>query len=510
MSSANTFCPFIMRKKSPHLFPSNIKICIVSMLVGINSLYGLVGSSSFTVNEGNSTSPTYYIASAPLSQLSVYSGSVASSDNSNARLTFNVDSNASGANDYPFEGISAFVPNVQIPVCRVSISSGIVDNNTSVTWLDEGGSVGFDTNKPGFNSTYPPEVILYDADYNDTAEVNATVNSDGKLTGLSVLAQGQGYESTPRVYIVAGPHFVKITDQGSDFNGMVFLIKDNTRTTLDLDLSRLGTNDSQNVSDYFPNGTQIEVIPASTLGSLIGIDHQSNTFPSGWTVGLPNAADWIYLWDVDFGGYVPYFFLDNSLTSRGYSRGWHKNNDSRAGLMNHAVIYPDESFLITKRSSGSVTFEFEGEIETEDKNLFLPESGNQILAKNPYGADLMLAELIPSTMITNKDGNASLFRAGTTNENGDLVTFLTSGEWKQFWYNQSHGNVAVTKVHNVGVRRPLTAADANATSMDGDDFFIGNGSVASMVRCNANGDANATGLYTKLTLASIPSAVLEN
>ena len=49
--------------------------------------------------------------------------------------------------------------------------------------------------------------------------------------------------------------------------------------------------------------------------------------------------------------------------------------------MNHAVIYPDESFLITKRSSGSVTFEFEGEIETEDKNLFLPESGNQILAK---------------------------------------------------------------------------------------------------------------------------------
>ena len=320
MSSANTFCPFIMRKKSPHLFPSNIKICIVSMLVGINSLHGLVGSSSFTVNEGNSTSPTYYIASAPLSQLSVYSGSVASSDNSNARLTFNVDSNASGANDYPFEGISAFVPSVQVPVCRVSISSGIVDNNTSVVWLDEGGSVGFDTNKPGFNSTYPPEVILYDADYNVTAEVNASVNSDGKLTGLSVLEQGQGYESTPSVYIVAGPHFVKITDQGSDFNGMVFLIKDNTRTTLDLDLSRLGTNDSQNVSDYFPNGTQIEVIPASTLGSLIGVDHQSNTFPSGWTVGLPNAADWIYLWDVDFGGYVPYFFLDNSLTSRGYSR----------------------------------------------------------------------------------------------------------------------------------------------------------------------------------------------
>ena len=464
--------------------------------------FGLVGSTSFTVSEGNSSYPTYYIASAPLSKLSVFSGSVASTDNSNARLTFAVDSNESGANEYPFEGVSAFVPNVQMPVCRVSVSSGSVDTNASVVWLDEGGSVGFDTNKPGFNSSYPPEIMLYDAENNTSAEVNATINSAGKLTGLTVVNQGEGYTSTPKVLIVAGPHFVKITEPSSEYNGMVFLIKDNNQTALDLDLSRLGTNDSQNVSHYFPDGTQVEVIPATTLGTLIGVDHQSSPYPTNWTAGLPNVADWIYLWDVDFGGYVPYFFLDSSLTSGGYSRGWHKKNDSRAGLSNHAVIYPDESFLIAKRSSGNVTFEFEGEIDTDDKKLLLPESGNQILAKNPYGADMMLAELIPSTMIAPKDGNASLFRAGTTSEDGDLVTFLAGSGWEQFWYDHNHGNTSVTAMHEIGTRRPLES-DVNATSMDADDFCIDSGTVLTMERSDSTGDTTSTDkTFTKITLDS--------
>jgi hypothetical protein len=496
-----------MKPKRTSFAIVHYSIFTIFLLIIAPKSFGLVGTTSFTVNEGNTTNPTYYIASAPISQLSVYSGAVVSTDNSNARLTFSVDSNASGANDYPFEGVSAFVPNVQLPVCRVSVSSGALDSNTSVVWLDEGGSVGFDTNKPGFNSTYPPEVLLYDAESNTSAEVNATVNSDGKLTGLSVLDQGSGYTSTPKVYIVAGPHFVKIADPNSDYNGMVFLIKDNTRTTLDLDLSRRGDNDSQDVSHYFPNGTQVEVIPATTLGSLFGVDHDSSSFPANWSVGLPHVADWIYLWDVDFGGYVPYIFLDDSLTSRGYSRGWIKRFDSRAGLMNHAVIYPDESFLIAKMTSGNVTFEFEGEIDTDDKKLLLPESGNQILAKNPYGADMLLAELIPSTMITAKDGNASLFRAGTSSEDGDLVTFLVGTSWKQFWYDHNHGNTSVSSMHVIGTRRPLES-DANASTMDEDDFYIGSGTVSAMERSNASGDTNSSDKsYTKIVLSGARSDI---
>ena len=69
-------------------------------------------------------------------------------------------------------------------------------------------------------------------------------------------------------------------------------------------------------------------------------------------------------------------------------------------ILNNTVIYPDEAFIIAKKTPGDVTFEFEGQIETTDKKLLLPESGNQILAKNPYGADLMITELIPTSAIT--------------------------------------------------------------------------------------------------------------
>ena len=45
---------------------------------------GLVGTSSFEVVGGNSTNPTYYIASVPISEDTVYAGTVASTDDSNA------------------------------------------------------------------------------------------------------------------------------------------------------------------------------------------------------------------------------------------------------------------------------------------------------------------------------------------------------------------------------------------------------------------------------------------
>lgn len=467
-------------------------------------LKALVGTTSFTVAEGNLTGDvtTYYVASAPLSNESVYTGSVAGYDNTNARIIFDVETNSSGGVSYPFSGNSVFVPSVQVPVIKVSVSSGILDTNTSTVWLDEGGSVGFDSNKPGFEASFPPEVILYDADSNISAEVTATVDGTGKLTGLNVVSRGEGYTSTPKVKVVAGSHFVKITDDESPFKGRVFLIEDNNRTRLDIDLSRLANNESNDVSTYFPVGTLIEVIPATTLGSLFGVDYNSDNYPQNWTSGLPSAADWIYLWDTKFGGYVSYFFMNSSRTSRGYSRGWYSKNSTRSGLKNHAVIYPDEAFLIAKRTSGAVTFEFEGEIETGDKKLLLPESGNQILAKNPYGADMMLAELIPSTMIAPKDGNSSLFRAGTTQENSDLVTFLAGSGWEQFWYDHNHGNTAITSMHEIGTRRPLES-DSNATTMNANDFYIGSGAVTNIESCDATGDTNASDkTYSKISTTS--------
>ena len=457
--------------------------------------FGLVGSTSFVVEGGNSTNPTYYIASAPVSEDSVYSGTVASTVDSNRYLLFDYETNSSGSISYPFHGDSVFVPGVQTPEMSVSISSGAV-SSPSVTW--QPGT--WNSNKPKFNPLYPPEVVLYDADCNTSAEVNATLDGVGKLTGLTVVNAGDGYTSTPKVKVIAGPHFVKITDSNNPYNGRVFLIEDNNRTRLQIDLSRKAESESSNVSTYFPVGTQIVVIPATTLGSLFGTDFSE--LPSNWSYGLPANADWIYVWDVIYGGYHPYFFLGTSAQHLNYGRGWYAKDSTVAGILNHTVVYPDEAFLIAKRTSGTVTLEFEGEIETTDKSLFLPKSGNQILAKNPYGADMLLAELIPSTAITTHDGNATLFRAREVSSGeGDVVTLLEGAVWKQFYYKESAGNTAVTSMHILGSRRPLDGSDGNATTMTSDDFLIDSGTVTAIDSCNENGQTGQSDTsYSKLTI----------
>jgi hypothetical protein len=306
--------------------------------------------------------------------------------------------------------------------------------------------------------------------------------------------------------VIAGAHFVKITDTNNPYNGRVFLIKDNNKTRLNLDLSRLGTGEPTNVSSYFPSGTQIEIIPAATLGSLFG--KLLSELPSNWSSGLPSASDWIYIWDVLYGGYKPYFFLGTSHESYNYGQGWYSKDSTSAGILNHTVIYPDEAFIIAKRTAGDVTFEFEGQIETSDKKLLLPESGNQILAKNPYGADLMISELIPSTAITTHDGNASLFRAmETSSDEGDIITLLNGNVWEQFYYDESHGNTGVTKSHSLGTRRPLDGSDNNLTGtfpMDGNDFLIDDDSsntVSNIASSDSTGqtDQNDTS-YSKIYL----------
>ena len=460
--------------------------------------YGLVGSTSFEVQGGNSTNPTYYIASAPLSSDVVFTGQVSGFDNTNGYISFDIETNSSGATSYPFHGDNVFVPGVQIPEISISVTSGQV-NTPTVTWNPG----TFKSNKPGF--TEAPEIVLYDADFNQSAELNATIAS-GQLTGVTIVDAGQGYTSAPKVRVVAGPHFVKITDSASNYKGRVFLISDNNKTRLNLDMSRLANGESSNVSTYFPVGTLVEVIPATTLGGLFGTD--ISELPTNWTYGLPDATDWIYIWDVETWTYQPYFFngTDYESSSNGsWGRGWYSKLNPSNGILNHTVLYPDEAFLVAKRTSGNVTIEFEGEIDTSDKQLLLPQSGNQILAKNPYGADMMLCELIPSTAITTNSGSSSLFRSGT-DETGDVVTFLEGAVWKQYYYDASYGNNAVTVMHQLGVRRPLDGSDNNASTMDANDFYIGNGSVTNIESCDATGQTGQSDeSYSKLTISGSSS-----
>ena len=93
--------------------------------------------------------------------------------------------------------------------------------------------------------------------------------------------------------------------------------------------------------------------------------------------------------------------------SGGLANGWYGLATVRAS-MNNMVIYPDEAFIVAKRTSGNVELEVEGTISTETQKLFLPETNDQMLCNNPYGMELFLAELIPPLLLVQETQNSVL------------------------------------------------------------------------------------------------------
>ena len=77
---------------------------------------------------------------------------------------------------------------------------------------------------------------------------------------------------------------------------------------------------------------------------------------------------------------------------------------SGSASLNNMVIYPDEAFIVAKRTSGAVELNMEGVISTENQKFYLPQEGDQVVCNNPYNMDLYLAELIPSTAIGSGTG----------------------------------------------------------------------------------------------------------
>jgi hypothetical protein len=470
-----------------------------SLLLGLcNNLFssgvgGYSASNTFTVNSGNSTAPTYKIASASIAGDAVYSGVVSSSDSSS--VTFATGTDENNATTYPFAGANVFNPNAQIPNLTAN------GTGSSVTVSYPG---GYDATGSGFASA--PEIII-DAPSGggDTSTATATVSS-GEITGITVTA-GSGYTQAPAVTVVGGPHFLRNTMETSANYGRYFLITANTTTSLTIDMTRIAGSESANASSFFAVGDTIEVVPAPTLGSVFGLD--ITDLSTNWSYGIPADVDWVYLYDSDTSGYYPYAYAGTAYEPA-WSRGWYSVRNAGLGVQSSKVIYPDEAFIIAKRTSNNVTFTFEGTVQTNDQKMFLPEGNNQVLLNNPYGTDLFLGELIPSTSI---GSGASKFNPGTSASaaNTDTVSFLQSdGSWKTFFYH-SGTNPSVTAMHVIGTRRPLAAGGGStASTMDSNDFYIGTGAITDLDSCTDAAGSNTLtnsndGNYTKITLASATS-----
>ncbi len=458
------------------------------------------GTNSIYLESASQSSPKYYISSVSASGDAVFSGTVENRWDGNSSVSFTVDTNSSGDTVWPIFASGVFKTDMQIPAIGLTFDGSI--SAMSATYH---GGFGSAAQPSGAFTGGAPEVIIEGpSDGADGAEANATVNGSGEITGFNVYAGGSGYgndaSSPPEVTIVGGPHFLKITDEDSNYSGRVFLITNNEKNSVILEMSRLADSEPTTVSSYFPVGTQCEIIPAPTLGSTFGMS--LTDLPTNWTTGLPEVTDWIYLWNVDSWGYQPYFFLDSSYEGSGFGQGWYSQTNPGQGLKNNMVLYPDEAFIMAKRSANAVTFELDGMVNTSDQKLYLPESGNQALTKNPYGTDLLLGELIPSTSIGTGTGQ---FRpgSGSADADSDQVHILTTGPsgmvWTKYFYISSV-DTAVTEMRTLATKH-------NSSTMSTTDFYIGKGQVTGLQSCTdaagsstmANGTSN-DGNYTKISL----------
>jgi hypothetical protein len=145
----------------------------------------------------------------------------------------------------------------------------------------------------------------------------------------------------------------------------------------------------------------------------------------------------------------------------------------------------------------------EGLIETSNANLCLPPTGQFSILNNPYGTDMKLCELIPSTAIGSGTGQ---FRPGATDADGDTITFLDGSQWKRFWYKTGE-NSAVTSMHVIGARRPREGS-STASTLDADDLFIGSGNVTGLESCDAaGGTSGISGNESNYTKVSINGGI---
>ena len=446
-----------------------------------NEVAQISGASSLSVGAGNTESPTYKVASLGVSGDPLYEGAVASV--SGNVLTFETTTDSDGTT------INPFVPNALaagVAHLNAAIGGGAV---TGIT--DEAGNPisGTNTESSGLDNSNPPTITIADPDSgDDVATATATV-SGGKITGITLTNSGAGYTTVPEVTVDCGPYLIRVTEDGSSNLGRSFLISGNTATTV-----TVSNPNSETISSIFETDFEIEIIRASTLGEAFGTE--TALVASGGSYD----ADLIYLWDMASSNYYPYYHYVGRSNK---PKGWYNKLSRKKILLNDTVIWPDEGFIIARRTNSALNLASDGVVLSTDQKMQLPAAGKQFVMNNPFGTDILFSELFSPTNIGT--GNDK-FKPATdaSGDTGDNVYLLVGTEWKKYWY-KSGVNVGVTRVATASAKAP------SGGTMSNGDVSLANGSVSNFQTCNANGtvvysEANASD-YTKVSITgTAPSA----
>jgi hypothetical protein len=422
---------------------------------------GVSGSLETVIQAGSTATPSYAVVSAGIAGEPIYTGQIESTPTTTT-VYFESSSDSSEATVNPFTS-GVFSSSVKTPILTASLSGNGVG---SISYAAYAGA-GFTT---------APEIIIdFPTEGDDQATATCTVSS-GAINGISIVNAGSGYDAAPTVTVVGGPHFLKLTESDDDDEGRVFLITDNNATRLTLDITNLAAGET--LDNVLQDDFSVEIIPATTLGSAFGTTVAANPLTSG----KPDSADYVYLWSDASQFFEPYFFLTPAVGS--YGVGWYNRYNPYNGLANDFVVYPDEGFIVGRRTNSNVTLSFEGSASDSSQKLRLPAVNKQVVMNNPYGGDLLLAEIIPTQYIGT---GAYDFRPGSNEDDAqaDQLYFLRANgasAWSRYWY-QSGYNDGVTTVATATAK----TGSGGSGALTANDVSIASGTITNLQSCNASG-----------------------
>lgn len=398
-----------------------------------------------------------------------------------------VDSNVIGfevTQDYSEETINPFVPDtlkatIQQPILNAVLSGSGV------------GSINIDFPGVGL-STAPQIVIDHPTTGDDQATAVVSISATGEVDSINITNTGSGYTIAPQVRVICGPHLLRITEPYSEHEGRCFLIAENNQTHLTLYDNKLKIGEV--FSDLIKVDHTIEVVPAPTLGSVFGRTQSELLLNYSNGDNDNSGADFVYLYFM--GSYHSFCFQP---AGNGRDAGWYSTSTSGWGRLNDLVIYPNESFIVSKRTNGSIDLGFSGSINPVNQKLQLPQTNDVVITNNPYGTDVLLTELIPDNII---GVDSTSFRPGTgdTDEFADIVFVLNHPVWASY-YRMSGVNDNVTSIARVTAR----AGSGSNNSIADIDMSMSSGNVTNMTSCDINGatvDHNMS-LYTRVTLTGV-------
>ena len=433
---------------SPYrLFFSSFKLFLC--LLGISCLCAEVGkpmgSLSVELPAGTPDFPTYKIISPSVKGKVVFRGQVKLASGDNVSFHRVPDQLDPTVLSWPFKpGMLS---------CEKARAEAVIDSNQSILQINvlDGGS--------GYLQA--PEIIISmpsegnESWYNyEPAYATATINA-GSVSSILVDANysGKGYGFIPQVEVEGGVHFLKCVEKNNINEGKFFRIISNTGDTLTLDNSL-----SYDLSTIFSVNSMVEVIESWTLGSFLGY---SNTSLNEGNVSL---ADYVYLLkpineqngtNLDYKAY----FHDGSI--------WKDTNGSSLDASG-TIIYPDESFILARRSPQLLELELKGVADTSNSFVQIPPSGKRMLMNNPFGVDAMLSDLIPPENLTKDTTETNKWFVSINQENADNIEILKDGVWTTYWHDGTNMNIIekayLTARKGTGVAGSITSVDISMSS----------------------------------------------